>query len=383
MLTIEFTGSADFHVDGTAVGTGTFTGRTCPPLRGGHRLRGLTGQPVAVERSTPDSRAGPRFGVDAETEDGCSAALADYERDHWRRSLPPTIVGRDDAETSFGYTYRTGRRRMSSIRLEDGSVRGGVRQGGQLHAPFDLDGQRIGERRRSFPAGLPLGYHQVHLRPGDHEATAPADHHPSWLGMPSAGACRLWGWRFSSTASVREFLGRRRSRGPADLAVWAGARHGRVCAGQSSACRGADHPYGTFSLSADVATIHQSLYLRIEGIPSTADWPSRSDRTFVPLSRRGPLAMTRPIRARWGGETCRVEAGLPSAQDGRRRVGLRCVQRPGRRGPGRFRDMVRLAERFGADWHNWPEGFRHPSSPDVAEFAREHDRKVDFHRWLR
>jgi 4-alpha-glucanotransferase len=33
-------------------------------------------------------------------------------------------------------------------------------------------------------------------------------------------------------------------------------------------------------------------------------------------------------------------------------------------------------------WQNWPEGYRRPDSPEVADFAREHRDRVDFFAWL-
>lgn len=33
-------------------------------------------------------------------------------------------------------------------------------------------------------------------------------------------------------------------------------------------------------------------------------------------------------------------------------------------------------------WHHWPEGYRHPDSPEVAAFAREHQDRVDFFAYL-
>ncbi len=41
-----------------------------------------------------------------------------------------------------------------------------------------------------------------------------------------------------------------------------------------------------------------------------------------------------------------------------------------------------LSEDHGRPWSNWPEGLRHPDSPDVTAFREEHRRRVDFHRWL-
>src|SRR4030081_1295990 len=47
-----------------------------------------------------------------------------------------------------------------------------------------------------------------------------------------------------------------------------------------------------------------------------------------------------------------------------------------------FATWCALAERYGSDWHQWPEELQHPSSPAVADFAAEHADAVDFPRWL-
>ena len=47
-----------------------------------------------------------------------------------------------------------------------------------------------------------------------------------------------------------------------------------------------------------------------------------------------------------------------------------------------FATWCALAEKHGADWHDWPEELRHPESAAVAEFADDHSEDVDFHRWL-
>lgn len=57
---------------------------------------------------------------------------------------------------------------------------------------------------------------------------------------------------------------------------------------------------------------------------------------------------------------------------------------------GRFAELFctfeALHEKFGREgasyWREWPEGLRHPSSPEVARFAQENRDKVDFFWWL-
>ena len=70
------------------------------------------------------------------------------------------------------------------MRLEDGTVRGGIRQADNFTPPFDLDGTLIGTTfvlppiSRSATTGL-------HLRSGDREFDTALIVTPAWLGMPA------------------------------------------------------------------------------------------------------------------------------------------------------------------------------------------------------
>jgi 4-alpha-glucanotransferase len=41
-----------------------------------------------------------------------------------------------------------------------------------------------------------------------------------------------------------------------------------------------------------------------------------------------------------------------------------------------------LAEVQGGSWRSWPDELRHPSSPAVAEFRQDFERRITFHRWV-
>jgi 4-alpha-glucanotransferase len=41
-----------------------------------------------------------------------------------------------------------------------------------------------------------------------------------------------------------------------------------------------------------------------------------------------------------------------------------------------------LVEELGAPWRDWPDGYRHPSRPEVAAFAARRAERVRFHQWL-
>jgi 4-alpha-glucanotransferase len=48
----------------------------------------------------------------------------------------------------------------------------------------------------------------------------------------------------------------------------------------------------------------------------------------------------------------------------------------------RFATFCALAERYQSGWHSWPQQYRHPGNDDVARFARENAKRVEFHKWL-
>jgi 4-alpha-glucanotransferase len=101
------------------------------------------------------------LGVEADTAEQRGDALAAHDRAHWTKALPPTIVGRAGTDTSFWVHVTHGESAHIWVRLEDGTVRTGVRQLDNFTPPFDLDGRLIGEATFALPADLPLGYHRV------------------------------------------------------------------------------------------------------------------------------------------------------------------------------------------------------------------------------
>ncbi len=101
------------------------------------------------------------FGVAAATESERSAAQTAHDRRYWSRALPPTILGRPGAPTTFWVHVTHGQPAEVWLRLEDGSVRTGIRQVDNFNGPFDLDGRSIGEASFVLPgrsaARLPPG----------------------------------------------------------------------------------------------------------------------------------------------------------------------------------------------------------------------------------
>lgn len=345
-----------------------------------------TGNFVTVEPSTVVAVLAA-LGIRADTEDACAASLLEVDRAHWARALPPTIVARSGVEASFWVHVTHGDPAHVWVRLEDGAVRSGIRQADNFTAPFDLDGTLIGEATFVLPADLPLGYHRVHLRSGDREFDAPLIVTPAWLGLPARmGSRRAWGlatqlysvrskgsWGFGDLADLT------------DLAVWAGARHGAdyVLVNPLHAAS----PTKPMEPSPYLPTSRRfvsPLYLRVEAIPEFSR-VAKPDRVH---------ARRKAVQTKAGKSDVIDRDGVWAAK----RKALNVVYRV-RRSAGRqlafeafkeregtalddFAIWCTLAEKHGGDWRRWPEGLRHPASPEVAAFAERHSRTVDFHRWV-
>jgi 4-alpha-glucanotransferase len=104
------------------------------------------------------------------------------------------------------------------------------------------------------------------------------------------------------------------------------------------------------------------LYLRVEGL-AAVEPGARIDRDRVYEVKLAAL------EAAWRRTRGGVENELRSLR----------AERPGITGYATF---CVLTERLGRPWHEWPEEYRHPSSPAVARFARENRDRVRFHEWL-
>jgi 4-alpha-glucanotransferase len=327
------------------------------------------------------------LGVAAGTELQRSAALTAHDRAYWSRPLPATILGRAGTQTSFWVHVTHGHPAEVWLQLEDGTVRTGIRQVDNFAAPFDLDGRSIGEASFVLPGDLPLGYHRVHLRSGDEEASAALIVTPGWLGLPERlGGRRAWGLA-TQLYSVRS----RQSWGVGDLtdltdlAVWSASAHGAgyVLVNPLHAAA----PTKPMEPSPYLPTSRRfvnPLYLRVEAIPEFAYlrkrrrvWRLRDDvqrhaasvdaidRDTAWAAKRAALALVYRVPRTAGRELayaafCTLEG--PALDD--------------------FATWCALAEEHGGDWHQWPESLQHPGADGVAEFVAEHAKAMDFHRWL-
>jgi 4-alpha-glucanotransferase len=326
-------------------------------------------------------------GVPAATEPERAAALTAHERAHWLRALPPTILARAGAQTSFWVHVTHGQPADVRLQLEDGTIRTGLRQIDNFTAPFDLEGRLIGEASFLLPDDLPPGYHRVFLRSGADETSAALIVTPGWLGLPERlGARRSWGLA-TQLYSVRS----RQSWGIGDLtdltdlAVWSASVHGAgyVLVNPLHAAAPAKPMEPSPYLPTSRRFVNP-LYLRVEAIPEFSDLRKRSrvrrlrkevqhhaasldsiDRDAAWKAKRAALKLVYRV-PRTAGRTLAYEAYCD-------REGIALDD---------FATWCALAEKFGADWHQWPEPVRHPDGDGVADFVTKYRTAVDFHRWM-
>ncbi len=348
-----------------------------------------TGRWAAVPETTLVAVLGA-LGVPASTTQQRATAVIEHDRAYWAKSLPPTIVSRAGTEATFWVHVTHGDPAHVWVRLEDGSVRSGVRQLDNLTPPYDLDGRLIGEASFALPADLPLGYHRIHLRSGDAETSTALIVTPPWLGLPARlGNRRAWGLAtqlYSVRSSASWGVGDLTDL--TDLAVWAGSRHGAgyVLVNHLHAAA----PTRPMEPSPYLPTSRRfvsPLYLRVEAIAEYRELPKRGRvrrlRDEIEAHARTLDSIDSIDRdSAWAAKAKALRLIYAVPRSAGRELGYAAFCTREGQALDDFATWCALAEAYGDDWHEWPEALRHPSSPTVAEFAEKHSAAVDFHRWL-
>jgi 4-alpha-glucanotransferase len=345
-----------------------------------------TGRHVDVPETTLVSVLAA-LGVPAATEDDRAAALDTHDRDYWSRALPPTIVARADSDSSFWVHVTHGDPVGLWIRLEDGSVRAGMRQLENHTPPYDLGDKLIGEASFELPDDLPLGYHRLYIQAGSTESSTTLIVVPAKLEMPPRlGAKRTWGLatQLYSVQSERSW-GVGDLTDLTDLAVWSGA------------CYGAGYILvNPLHAAAPVAPMEPSpylptsrryvnpLYLRPEAIPEFAEVRQRGRirRTRLAVQENARRTELVDRDAAWAAKRDVLESVYRVKRSAGRQVAYEAYREREGGSLDDFAVWCALAERHGPDWHRWPKKFSGPARSAVAEFAAKHAETVDFHRWL-
>jgi 4-alpha-glucanotransferase len=228
------------------------------------------------------------------------------------------------------------------------------------------------------PSDVPAGYHR--LEPGSGSTPLTVAVCPPRCPSPPPG--RTWGWssqlyatRSQASWGIGDFADLRR------LVGWAG-EHG---AGfvllnplHAPATGPVPEPSPYFPSSR---CFLNPLYIRIEEVPGAADVPDMASLAEKARALNGQRRIDRSQV--WALKSHALETLFARSEelgpDERTEAYVR------ERGPvlDGYTSFCALGERYGLPWQNWPEQYRHPSRPEVGEFAAGEGRaRKRFHAWL-
>ena len=251
------------------------------------------------------------------------------------------------------------------IRLEDGSVRAGLRQLENDTPPYDLGDRLVGEATFELPPDLPLGYHRLYLQAGSSESSAPLIVVPAKLELPlRLGGKRIWGLaaQLYSVQSERSW-GVGDLTDLTDLAVWSGANHGAgyILVNPMHAAA----PVAPMEPSPYLPTSRRyvnPLYLRPEAIPEFAEVGRRSRirRRRLELQKEARHADLIDRDAAWDAKRDVLETVYRVERSAGRQLAYEAYRAREGRSLDDFAIWCALAERHGPDWHRWPKKLHPP-----------------------
>jgi 4-alpha-glucanotransferase len=314
------------------------------------------------------------LGVDASTPEAVSAALAARRDEPWRRLLPACVVTVAGETPSVPVHVEHGARVEIWVELEHGEVRDSLRQLENWNEPRQIDDRLVGEASFEVPGDLPLGYHTLHARSGDREASASLIVTPQWVGVPDG---RGWGLAVQLySVHSRQSWGIGDLADLADLSVWSAAEHGAdfvlVNPLHAAAPVAPMEPSPYLPASRRFAN---PIYLRVEQVLEYAYAAVRPPRPHI--------GVTRIDRDRvWAAKRSALQAVHAMPRPAGREIAYRAFLRREGRGLSDYATWCAIAETHGSDWRYWPDELRDPRSPAVAAFATEHADLVDFYSWL-
>ena len=228
---------------------------------------------------------------------------------------------------------------------------------------------------RVLPRDMPLGYHQIKRRGARPSRLIVA---PLVCHLPRS--FRGWGWAIQLYAARS-----RRSWGMGDLGdlrwlgKWAAAQKSTIALINPLAAATPVVPQQPSPYFPSSRRFRSPLYLRIEDVPGAR---GNADIDAIAAQARALNAKreidrdtifrmkTRALQYIWEGVRGRPDREFERFR--REQAGLE-----------QYATFAALAERFGTGWHQWPQEFRHPSSPAVLhlrEDAAIRDR-ISFHEW--
>ncbi|MGL5406509.1 MAG: 4-alpha-glucanotransferase [Propionibacteriaceae bacterium] len=325
--------------------------------------------------------------IDAATEESCQEALAVKERKKWEQLAPAVVVTEEHHERTIDIHVVAGAPAQVTATLEDGRI-WSLLQAENNKPHQEYGGCWYAEASFVIPADMPLGYHRLKVVSNERLAEVSLIVTPTWLGMPAQiGQQRVWGYatQFYSARSQHSW-GIGDFSDLADIATWAGTTHDASYVLINPVH--ASNPVSPLEPSPYLPTSRRyvnPLYIRVEDIPEYAALPA-VDRAEIAkihdelMAELDPQHLNRNLVWEAKIKALRIvfAAGLRPA---RRMAFDEFCRREGQE-LAQFAVWSVLHVEYGPQWREWPRELQRPSSPAVADFARNHAGDVDFFAWL-
>ena len=339
------------------------------------------------------------FGVDASTPERARAAAQRVRDDHWRRIVQPCVVLRAGQEGRVDVHVPAGA--PVSLRI--------VGEDGNDHLPWQvdnwnpdrpIDGRMIGEATFGIPGNLPLGYHELIVTIGTHDADGSAADGgihttatstiivtPNRVGLPRRmGASRVWGYA-AQLYSVRSHhsWGLGDLTDLADLCTWSASQGaGYLLTNPLHAAEVAGRMEPSPYLPSSRLFVNP-IYIRPELIAEYHDldqyYASLIESLRTTTLDDDPQALLDRDRT-WQAKSQALELIHRVDMSASRRMAFTAFRVARGRRLEDFATWCLLSELHGSDWHDWPAELHDPHGAAVARVRREHADRIDFHMWL-
>ena len=330
------------------------------------------------------------LGVPVGTDEEVREALRAHADAPWRSMLPGCVVTRAGVSPQVMVHIPHGAEVQVHVRPEDGSPPRPLVQVDRYVDPRHIDGELVGEATFELPADLPLGWHELHARSGDIEASCPAVITPVFLGLPDSMPAdrQVWGF-MTQLYSVR-------SRGSWDhgdltdlgaLASWSGTDLGAgfVLVNPLHAPSPAP-PLEPSPYLPVTRRFVSPLYLRVEAVEEYAGLGNlaRGQVDQIGAAQRqwntsGSLLARNVV---WEAKRTALALVHTVPRSPARQAAYERFRETEGEGLVDFATWCALAEVHGAVWSDWPQELRDPASPAVAVARKDLADRVDFHCWL-
>ncbi|MGA4669487.1 4-alpha-glucanotransferase [Propionibacteriaceae bacterium Y1923] len=328
------------------------------------------------------------LGIDASTPERAEAAVHEVRLKPWRRSLPACTVVEQHQYREIQVHVPAGAEAHLVVHTEDGQQLVCEQRFNEV-PDREVDGVWLGEATFALPTDAPLGYHHLVLTTAGRTIESHFIVTPNFVGLPAnIGHRRVWGYA-TQIYSVRSAgsWGTGDLVDLADLMVWARTQQyaDYVLINPLHAAQPVP-PIEPSPYLPSSRRYTNPIYLRPEAIPEYAslDDATRARIEAFRSDLHDELAGADQLR-RDESYTAKLQAleviwqvGLPPA----RAMAFEGFRRREGRALRDFALWCVLFEQVGPDWREWPEEYRRPSSPEVANFYAANAERVHFFEWL-